>query len=169
MEKTIERLEEADLVLLVVDATKPIPVLPSSVEAAVDAGRWVLVWNKSDLPGGKATAPLPSPWSDLVAVNLSALTGEGVEGLSDAITRKADGVGLELGAEGLTVNARHADALRRARECLGSAAEKLRAQGPIELISSDLRGSLDAFGEIGGRIDNEAMLDRLFASFCIGK
>ncbi len=169
MEKTLERLVDADLVILVVDATKPVPLLPASVHAAVDARQWVLVRNKSDLLAGKASAPLPSPWSDLVAVNVSALTGEGIERLSEIIINKADIFGSGLGAEGLAVNARHADALRRAKECLGSAGEKLGTEGPIELIASDLRGALDAFGEIGGRIDNEAMLDRLFASFCIGK
>jgi len=37
------------------------------------------------------------------------------------------------------------------------------------LIASDLRAALNALGEITGRIDNERMLDRLFATFCIGK
>jgi tRNA modification GTPase len=38
-----------------------------------------------------------------------------------------------------------------------------------ELLASDLRGALDALGEISGKVDNERMLDQLFASFCIGK
>ena len=40
---------------------------------------------------------------------------------------------------------------------------------PAELLASDLRGALGALGEISGRVDNERMLDQLFASFCIGK
>ena len=46
------------------------------------------------------------------------------------------------------------------------------AGGPAaapELLASDLRGALDAFGEISGRIDHERVLDELFAAFCIGK
>jgi tRNA modification GTPase len=39
----------------------------------------------------------------------------------------------------------------------------------MELVSSDLRSALDALGEILGKIDNERMLDQLFATFCIGK
>ena len=39
----------------------------------------------------------------------------------------------------------------------------------MELLASDLRDVLAAFGEITGKVDNEAMLDRLFATFCIGK
>jgi tRNA modification GTPase len=49
------------------------------------------------------------------------------------------------------------------------AVEKLDTDAPAELLASDLRQALDALGEILGRVDNETMLDRLFATFCIGK
>jgi tRNA modification GTPase len=45
----------------------------------------------------------------------------------------------------------------------------LEQQGPVELLASDLRGALEAFGEIAGKIDHERVLDQLFATFCIGK
>jgi tRNA modification GTPase len=69
----------------------------------------------------------------------------------------------------VTINARHASALAQASECLAAAASKLAGPEQMELVASDLRGVLDAFGEITGRIDNERMLDKLFATFCIGK
>jgi len=53
--------------------------------------------------------------------------------------------------------------------CLRSALEKIASGGPSELLASDLRGALGAIGEISGRVDNERVLDQLFASFCIGK
>jgi tRNA modification GTPase len=40
---------------------------------------------------------------------------------------------------------------------------------PVELLASDLRDVLAAYGEITGKVDNERMLDQLFATFCIGK
>ena len=52
---------------------------------------------------------------------------------------------------------------------LEDALAKLAMAGPIELIASDLRGTLASYGEIVGKIDNERMLDQLFATFCIGK
>jgi tRNA modification GTPase len=52
---------------------------------------------------------------------------------------------------------------------LESARSKLPEERQKELMASDLRGALEAFGRISGKIDNEKMLDRLFASFCIGK
>ena len=52
---------------------------------------------------------------------------------------------------------------------LASAGEKLAANEASELVASDLRVALDAFGQVSGKIDNEKILDQLFASFCIGK
>ena len=75
----------------------------------------------------------------------------------------------ELGEEGVAISARHANALSQARECLRQAREKLRGSYVVELLASDIRGALTAFSEITGAIDNEQMLDRLFANFCIGK
>jgi tRNA modification GTPase len=102
-------------------------------------------------------------------VQVSALTGDGFSVLTEKITRLADAFRQDQGDEIIAINARHADALRRATECLKTAREKVATAGPVELLSSDLRGALDAFGEIAGKIDNERMLDHLFKTFCIGK
>jgi tRNA modification GTPase len=61
------------------------------------------------------------------------------------------------------------DSAQPAQTCLEASVEKLRAHDASELVASELRGALDAFGEIGGKIDNERMLNMLFATFCIGK
>jgi tRNA modification GTPase len=73
------------------------------------------------------------------------------------------------GAEELVVGVRHAEALARAASALGDATGHLRAPIQTELAAAQARLALDALGEIVGRIDNERMLDKLFASFCIGK
>jgi tRNA modification GTPase len=54
-------------------------------------------------------------------------------------------------------------------DALGAAAGHLRAPIQTELAAAQARIALDALGEVVGRIDNERMLDKLFASFCIGK
>jgi tRNA modification GTPase len=59
--------------------------------------------------------------------------------------------------------------MARAAEALTAAAGHLRAPIQTELAAAQARSGLDALGEIVGRIDNERMLDKLFASFCIGK
>ena len=160
--KTLEQLAEADLVLFVVDATAPHhPALPPDVTAPV-----VGVRNKIDLPGAILTTPMARATE---VVDVSAATGGGVETLLAALARRAEQFRRDAGADEVAINARHAQALAEARECLAAAAAKLAAGAPAELLASDLRGVLDAYGRISGRIDNEQMLDRLFATFCIGK
>ena len=176
--KTAERLAEADLILWVVDANEPVPVIDAAYASHFAPGKTLLVRNKIDLVAeGAAPSPAPPSWrvanlGEFEAVQVSAMTGAGLGGLRAAIVARADALAPELAAEEhIAVNARHADALRRAEGSLEAAMLGLMAvpPQPIELVSADVRGALDAFGEIAGRVDNERMLDALFATFCIGK
>jgi tRNA modification GTPase len=167
IDKTLERAAEADLFLLVLDASQPMPVLPPALASRMAASPTIVVFNKMDLVARKnMTHPFPTT---AVMVHTSALNGSGLDKLRVAIESLADSVRQEIGDEVIAINARHADALTRAQNSLSEAEKKLSTRGPIELLASDLRHVLDAFGEISGRVDNERMLDQLFAAFCIGK
>jgi tRNA modification GTPase len=164
MEKTLQRVAEADLLLLVVDATAPSTIPPGGLN--LDQAKTIRVLNKLDLLPGPSK-PDPAPRYETIAV--SALTGAGIEDLRAALVRKADGFKPEAGGDSVAINARHAHALRQAKACLAAALAKLDGKPQPELLASDLRGALDALGEISGRVDNEQVLDRLFSAFCIGK
>lgn len=165
--KTYERVAEADLVLLVLDATHPAPPLPAELTDQLNADSTFVLLNKVDLLGDQT--PVSSPPEDFKNLPISALKQTGLEHLETAIISWADAHGSEDRDDQIAINARHADALRRSVEGLESALAHLAENGPTELLASDLRDALDAFGEIAGCIDNEAMLDRLFSTFCIGK
>jgi tRNA modification GTPase len=108
-------------------------------------------------------------FSHLPAVYVSARTGAGIDSLVADITRMADAFQPSGQSETIAINARHADALGRARAALRAGLDNLSVSGPAELLASDLRGTLAAYGDILGKVDNERMLDQLFATFCIGK
>jgi tRNA modification GTPase len=167
MEKTLERAAEADLILVVLDAADTLPSFPELFMKLVALGRAVVVVNKADLL--KAQSFDIKGYPAVPRVLVSALTGAGMEALVVEITRLADAFRPADQEDTIAINARHADALSRARAGLAAALEKLQTNGPVELLASDLRGTLDAFGEIVGKVDNERMLDQLFATFCIGK
>ncbi len=167
IKKTYERIEEADLALLVLDATHPAPPLPPEVARRLEPSTTLVVLNKIDLLHDRPA--LATPPGELPAVEISTLTRQGLDELEARITAIADRFQPQDLGDQIAINARHADALRRAIGCLQAATANLQHQGPTELLASDCRGTLDAFGEIAGRIDNEAMLDRLFSTFCIGK
>ena len=170
IDKTLERLAEADLLLLVLDATRPTPPMSAELRERLVLRSSLVVLNKVDLLDGSARPePLAADWAGLTIVAVSALTGAGLDALTEAIVQRADGLRPPAEEDGIFINARHAHALAQAQECLAAAQGKLEADEPVELLASDLRGALAAFGEISGKIDNERMLDRLFAEFCIGK
>lgn len=166
MVKTLERAAEADLFLLVFAADQLAPVLPPELKGLAQASNSIIIINKSDL--GNATSP-ENHFPRFLTLPVSALTGAGLDALTDAITRFADSFQKDTGNDLIAINARHAHALGQAREGLAAALAKLTDGTAVELLASDLRGVLAAYGEISGKVDNERMLDALFATFCIGK
>ena len=169
MAKTRECLEEADLVLLVVDgAAPPALLLPVDYAERITWATVILVRNKGDLPAVAWSAAAAGVPDSVTEIATSTVTGAGLEALRAEIIRRIDAVGGEAD-ERVAINVRHADALAAAEAALRAARDKLAADGPVELLASDLRAALEALGAITGRVDNERMLDHLFATFCIGK
>ena len=168
IDKTMENVATADLVLLVFDVTRPTPPLPDALSALLRPESTLVVLNKSDLlsPGAGPIAPSPAGFATLA---VSALTGMGIDALLDAIVNRAESYRQDTGEDLIAINARHAAALDRVQSGLAGALAKLDDGGPAELLASDLRDTLEALGEIIGKVDHERMLDHLFASFCIGK
>ncbi len=161
-------LEEADIVILVLDASEP----PRPDEEALGAEvakldtPAVLALNKSDLAPG---APAP-PWgAEFDAVcRVSATEGTGLDGLEQALGRLLLGSeGAVSYGQGLITRAHQQDSLRRAAEALERLLGNFEASP--EFLSLDLREAQHALGEITGETTPDAVLDRIFSSFCIGK
>lgn len=171
MEKTRERVEEADLVLVVVDGASLESADFNSFlddEQIVNGKREVIVvLNKCDL--GPMSDGIPGTFGGLTTVRVSAKTGEGVGRLEALIVAAADRYQTEIGEDEVAINARHAAALKEVAGGLAAALEHLGTGASPELVASELRTALAELGQIAGRVDNERMLDHLFAGFCIGK
>ncbi len=160
-----EALARAELVLQVFDASEPLTPADEKYLAEFTGKKRILVGNKVDLPVRLIwPARLDTP-----VVEVSCLTGQGLEALKEAI--KALIWAGEIKAEMLQVmiNARHQDALRRGREASLRSLEALQTQQPLELVALDLRIAVNAVGEIVGRTTTEDLLDAIFSQFCIGK
>ncbi len=167
IDKTLEQATGADLFIWVLDLTRPVPALPATLQARMTAKNTVVAYNKADLHsasvhGGPLLGSFPQ-------VRISALCGTGIEQLMSLLATCAESFRVDLGEDLIAINARHACALEEARRCLAGVRDKMINANAIEFVASDLRTVLDLFGEISGKIDNEQILDKLFASFCIGK
>lgn len=154
----------ADLVLLVIDGScAPQPEDLLALEACSDRPL-LLVVNKSDCP----RAALPSPFSTLPAVAVSAKTGEGLEHLSHEIARRFI-AGGEAGESVQVADRRHREALLRCQLSLGGFLEAASNTPSPEFLALDLREALQALGEITGETTPDAVLDQIFSRFCVGK
>ena len=166
IEKTFEQADAADLFLWVVDSSRAIPSLPELLGRRMTPANTILVYNKADLAGGFEKVEEDEGFPN---VRVSALHGTGLDALRQEIIKLAESFQASVGDDLIAINARHAHALEQALICLEAAIVKVRANVSSELVSSDLRGVVEFFGQISGKIDSERMLDQLFAMFCIGK
>jgi tRNA modification GTPase len=117
--------------------------------------------------GSCQNEPLSVP--NAPVVDVSCLTGEGIEALKDAIKELAWSGQIRAEMLEVMINSRHQEALERARSGMLRAAEALRADAPLELAALDLRLAANAVGEIIGKTTTEDLLDMIFSRFCIGK
>lgn len=149
VERSERAIAAADLVLRLV---------PPDGAAPTPAAHELVVLSKIDL------APTPPP-SDALAV--SATTGQGLDALRHAIAERL-GRGTNDGGL-MLVRERQHHAVRAAADACRSTAAALAAGLPAELAAVDLQDAMDAFQELIGDSSIEDVLDRLFATFCIGK
>lgn len=168
MARTRESLAQADLVLYLVDGSRPLTSEDLLALQQLQDRPGLAVLNKIDLPPRLASADLAAVTSWPV-VPLSALTGQGIEDLKKHIVELALGGGVQPSGEMVTL-ARHRQHLDH---CLASLEQVLTllsiAAPPWELAALELQEAIRSLGEITGEEVGEDVLDRIFGEFCLGK
>ncbi len=158
-------LENAELVLLVIDGAQPPHESDSELLRAVSDRPSIVVINKADLPASSESLTLPVVQSN---VRVSARTGEGVPDLLKAIEKCL--VGDPATLEGtLITRARHREALKRTSQGLSRFISGMSQGDPTEILALDLREALDGLDDILGITTTEDVLGAIFSDFCIGK
>lgn len=160
------KIASADLILLVVDGSRPLDDQDRLALSACRDCKTLLVCNKTDLP----QSSLPSEWTALPTVFLSCRSGDGLSLLRDSIVTLLGGsLQGDLAQEVVFSDRRHRDALLRSRQSLMRFQSALSEGLSPEFPALDLREALDFLGEILGRTTPDDILDRIFSRFCIGK
>lgn len=163
-----DTLRRAEIVLFVLDATAPDTHEDRALctELELCSLPVVPVLNKADLSPAAVLPAHAVKFGD--PVRTSARTGEGVASLEDRIAAALLGGAVQSDpAQALVTRVHQRDSLRRAADSLDRLLQDF-TRSP-EFLSVDLRDVLGALGEITGETTSEAVLDRIFARFCIGK
>ena len=167
-------IESADVVLLMVDGTEGTTPDTWALLSELGPERTILVWNKSDLATppphwyGKGTNLSVKPAAHAV---ISARKGEGLETLAEAVRELAlaRSQGQEPEPGEAVPNLRQARSLTEVRGELEALEQDVLAGVPYDLCAVRLEGAASALAEITGLDTPEEVLNRIFASFCIGK
>ena len=169
VERSRAAMDEAALVLLVVDGTeKPTQEDADLARTIAEAGKpFILVRSKRDLAGEHADE-LEALSQGAPTVSLSARTGEGLEELGQAVAALFP-QGSEDKAGELITNARQAEAAGRALNCVVRANQALSDGVTPDALLTDVEEALEALGELTGQSVREDVTDRIFSKFCVGK
>ncbi len=162
-------LEEADLVLVVLDGSKPLNEDDRDIAKDLKEKVVIIIINKTDLSQKIGLGGVKKFWPDKKIVKISATQGTGLSELKKAIADIFWRGEVPSPETILVTKARHKEALLRAREGLEEAITGLERQLSPEFIASDLRSALKSLGEIGGETASEEVLEQIFSQFCIGK
>ena len=167
--KSMEALAEADLVLVVVDQTQDLTREDTELLSQVGGRPLIVVANKVDLMGEGLRAAARELLSERESISTSALTGEGIGELREAILRHVGGE-LAVQAEGgLLTSVRHRKLVDGALAALDGAENAVAGRVPHEMLLLDLYGALRPLDEITGATTTDDILNLIFGTFCIGK
>jgi tRNA modification GTPase len=155
--RTQHQVEQADLVIQVVDGSRP----PENLQS-FEGGKSLLLLNKCDLG-------VHPEWREFEGVRFSCIERLGLEDLNQSIWDRVMGAKVKLADVRVAINARHQACLQRAKQLLAAGSRSLQDGKSPEFVSIELREALEAVGEVIGKVDTEDLLGKIFSEFCIGK
>lgn len=173
IERTFKKMEEADVILGMVDMTKGLEKAISAIRlivSKVDRQQQTLIvlCNKRDVSRDFPCERLLSEFEDIPIEFVSAKDNDDVERIKRFIFNNSSlhSVGAN---ETLVTNMRHYESLRRSKENLEQVREGIMVGLSADLLSQDLRQALFYLGSITGEITNDEVLGNIFGRFCVGK
>ena len=164
VERSMEKIEQADVVIFVVDASEELRGEDSLIYEKLGDKDIVVVFNKIDRG---EVVPLEKFQGHSI-IKVSALKGYGLKDLEEEILKKAGAVAHE--GLNIYVSVRHEELLKKARETLSKFRDRYAKEDMSpEIAMLDVREASDFLGEIVGHITTEEVLGSIFSRFCIGK
>ena len=154
--KSREAMADADVVVVVVDATVGVSVEDEALIAGLEGRACLVVWNKSDLVVGDG------------GIRTSALTGDGIAELRAAILELVSG-GAVSSSQAMVTNLRQQQAVTAAIAALMRAGRAESEMVPHEMVLLDLYEGLQALDSLTGATTSDDVLHLIFSKFCIGK
>ncbi|MCA9400202.1 MAG: tRNA uridine-5-carboxymethylaminomethyl(34) synthesis GTPase MnmE [Candidatus Omnitrophica bacterium] len=162
-------IRSADVVLFLFDWSRPFDEEDSTIIRQIENEQIILVFNKQDLPKQLDTQMVCERFPHARQISLSALSGNGVASLEDAIAETVWHGGEPQSNTIMISNLRQINALKRAFESVGQAKILLENQTSFEFVSEEIKQAVHFLDQITGKDIDADLLDTIFSQFCIGK
>jgi tRNA modification GTPase len=166
---TTASLSSSDIILLVIDRSRPLHTYDLDPLRKAPGKRVIVVINKIDLPRKVSEKKLTELFGNLPRVDVSAVTGEGFDHLTNTIYRLSMHQAGEMPSTPIIPNLRHTLALKRAADYLETAVRNLREGLPSDIVAADLTWAKDSIDEITGKKISDELIEGIFTRFCLGK
>ena len=165
VERSREKIDEADLIVLMLDSSRPLESEDREIIDKVKDKKYVVLMNKNDLEKKISDEDI----KDLKnVIYISAKTGFGIDELKEKV--KELFFNGEVDSESMIIsNNRHKQALYRALENCQEALDRVKSNEYLDLISIYVTSALKALGEITGSELEEDLINKIFSEFCVGK
>ncbi|WP_312695450.1 tRNA uridine-5-carboxymethylaminomethyl(34) synthesis GTPase MnmE [Caproiciproducens sp.] len=160
------KVREAQLVLAVFDSSRQLNGEDRELISAVQGSPAIAVVNKSDLPAEIDMQYIHKYFQHIVYI--SALSGEGLQELKDAVAEVLRTAELNP-ADGILFTERQRDAARQAGDCVREALLAVESGITLDAVTVSIEGAISALLELTGERATEAVVDSVFSHFCVGK
>jgi len=168
VDRARQAVSVASAVIVVLDRSRPLEDEDHQVLEETESSRRVVTMNKMDQPS-RWTSEVLSLGSEEVVVAVSAMTGEGLDGLRGALRTVLVGGGDVYRDTPTVANQRHIGLLERAGASLGDAEGAARDGATEEFVLADLQRARMALEELTGKRTPDDVVNHIFERFCIGK
>lgn len=168
--RTLRTVEEADVVLWLIDASRPLDEEDDTVYRSILGTRFTILLNKCDLPQEVFPQEVKARFdAGVPELGISALDQGDVERLKRFLANSCLRQPIETSRSAIVPNLRQKECLERVAESLGNALDHIAAGGFEELASIEIASARRQLEAILGWDGDDELLDRIFSRFCIGK
>ena len=169
IEKTIENVNGANLVLFMVEADRALTAEDRRIYDQFRSKPMIILINKIDLVDGDPVADIPAEWEGRKVLVISALYDRGIEALKEQIVASAFGENPIDIESGILPNLRQKLLLEESLTAAQEICRELEKGNPMELVAIPLQDAIDFLGQVTGTNIKVDVLDHIFNRFCIGK
>ena len=169
VERSISSIENADIILLVLDTSDKLNEEDKELMERLRDRDYLILLNKSDLQNNLDINDLPDFLDKENIINISTLDKRGIEELKENIYAKAVSFDDDSINNVMITNSRHYSLIENAINSLKDARQALLDNVELDILEIDFLNAVDYLGQITGLSVSESLLDTIFSKFCIGK